>query len=44
MMRCRPGIVTGCGVWDDPGTAAHHFMLRRIWETVVVYGMRYGSG
>jgi len=21
------------GVWDDPGTAAHHFVLRRIRDT-----------
>ena len=34
MMRWQTRDRYKLGAWDDPGTAAHHFVLRRIRETV----------
>ena len=33
VVRCRPGIVTDSELGNVPGSAAHHFVLRRVRET-----------
>jgi len=32
-VRCRPGTVTGSGVWNGPGSALQRFTLQRVRDT-----------